>query len=177
MAAIKIFDNVFRFIIKIFEWTASIILMAMAVVGLLNVVCRFVLNIPAPWADEFLRYSSVWMVFILCPVLVIQKGHLMVDMTTMFFPKKLWNPLFALGNLMCLAFVIVLLPSSIRMVLMGTEQVSTAMGIPMSLVYSCVPASLILMALGFLRVAVYELFPAKAPLDNFNIPVIKKDES
>jgi C4-dicarboxylate transporter DctQ subunit len=174
MRLLNAYDLIIRVFVRLIEWIAIFLMFFMTTVCLVNVICRFILLIPLVWADEMMRYCSVWIIFMLCPVLVIQKGHLMVAMTTLLMPKFLWKPLLVLGNVMCATFMAVMLPGAVQMVIMGRIQVSVAMGLPMSLVYACIPFSIFLMMLSFIRVMIGEIYPERAALPAYGVNRIER---
>ena len=46
------------------EWAVIVTFMAIALVGGLQVFCRFILNLPLQWGEEVQIYGHVWIVFL-----------------------------------------------------------------------------------------------------------------
>lgn len=170
MHILSVYDRFMGIVIRAVERLAIILMVLMSVVCMMNVVCRFILSIPMIWGDELMRYCSIWLVFTLSPALVVQKMHLMVDMTTLLMPKPLWKPMLVLGNVLCSLFMAVLLPQAIKLVMLSRAEVSVAMGLPMPLVYLCIPVGVFLMLLCFIRVLIGELFPESTTLSAYQRP-------
>lgn len=152
----KLFEK-FEKLDKAIEYVVTVIMIILVTLSFVSVFFRYILHISIFWADEFLRYALIWMVFLAAPVLAYQKGHLMVNMTTMFFPKKLHKIAYTLGYLMTIAFLAIMVPDSIKLVGFGVGQISAAMKLNMGYVYSCIPVSLVLTIIGFTRIMILEL--------------------
>jgi len=152
----KLFEK-FEKIDKVFEYAVTFIMMTLVAVSFCSVFFRYVLNESMVWADEFLRFAVIWMVLLAAPVLAYQKGHLMVDMTTLFFPKKFHKIAYNLGYIFVIVFLIIMIPGSIELVGFGMGQVSSSMNVSMGYVYLVIPIGFIFTIIGFIRLMILEL--------------------
>lgn len=150
-------NKIFQTIDGILTWIISLILMILVVVDFTAVLARTVLQASLIWADEFLRYSFIWMVFLGGALAIRKRSHITVNLAPMLFPSRWHRSIFILSSLFILIFATSLLVISFEYVTQGFGQVSTAMQIPMAWVYLCIPISMILVVIGCLRLIVTEI--------------------
>lgn len=98
------------------------------------------LGTPLTWTDEAQRFIMIWMTFIACPVLIVRKEHLVVDLIQSFVKKDKVKRVFYLsGDIFVLLFLLYFLGPCLKMVSMNMIAKSSAMRISMGLVYVCMP--------------------------------------
>ena len=118
-----------------------------------NVVMRYVFLLPIYWAEEFVRYLMVWLIFIGASQVTQWGGHVAVDIVPRVLSKR-GNAILALAvNLICVLFCIVLAYLSLKQMLRvkGAGQISPALEIPMWIAYLSIPAGTILMLIRFVQ--------------------------
>ncbi len=89
----------------ILQKIAAVFFFAMFVFCILQVVFRFILNISAPFTEEFARMGYIWMVFLTLPVLESRDEQLKV---TYFFNKFPMTVRKIIYWIMCAAYIVVL---------------------------------------------------------------------
>ena len=114
----------------------TLLIMISCVMGL-QVFMRKVLNNSLSWPEEFCRYCYVWTCFITVGYTVRYGNILRVTVVADLFPKTAKKILLILINVLLLIIFSVFFVYSIDVVqtLKGIGQSSTAMGLPMYLVY------------------------------------------
>ena len=114
-------------------------LVMISCVMLLQVFMRKVLNSSLSWPEEFCRYCYVWTGFFSLGYTMRQGNMLRVGIVMDILPKVLKKVIFILVNILCLVIFTVFFISSIDVVktLKVIGQTSTAMRLPMYLVYLC----------------------------------------
>jgi C4-dicarboxylate transporter DctQ subunit len=118
-----------------------------------NVVLRYVFLAPIYWAEEFVRYLMVWMIFIGASQVTLWGGHVAVDIVPRALSKR-GNAILALiVNIVCILFCVILAWLSVKQVMrvMRAGQVSPALEIPMWIAYLSIPAGTVLMLIRFLQ--------------------------
>ncbi len=146
----------FSAISKMEGWLIGLLLIAVTGVLFLNVVMRFVFNNSLGWAEEFSRYSIVWVTMIGASLCVSRGSHIAIDPLSRFLPergKRLLNlavMLFCLGA--CLVFCYYAWGITEKIGRLG--QRSATLNIPMAYVYAAMPVGFALMSLHFLFAAV-----------------------
>ena len=114
-------------------------LVMISCVMLLQVFMRKVLNSSLSWPEEFCRYCYVWTGFFSLGYTMRQGNMLRVGIVMDLLPKTLKKAVFILVNVLCLVIFTVFFINSIDVVktLRAIGQTSTAMRLPMYLVYLC----------------------------------------
>jgi TRAP-type C4-dicarboxylate transport system permease small subunit len=133
MRAAKWFDE------HLEETFLVIFLVMISCVMLLQVFMRKVLNSSLSWPEEFCRYCYVWTVFFSLGFTVRQGNMLRVGVVMDLLPKLLRKLSAILVNALCLVIFTVFFVNSISVVKVLKEigQTSTAMRLPMYIVYFC----------------------------------------
>jgi len=116
-----------------------IFLVLISCVMLLQVFMRKVMNSSLSWPEEFCRYCYVWTVFFSLGFTVRHGNMLRIGIVTDLLPKTIKKIAAILVNILCLAVFSVFFVNSIDVIriLKGIGQTSTAMRLPMYIVYFC----------------------------------------
>jgi len=118
-----------------------------------NVVMRYIFLLPIYWAEEFVRYLMVWLIFIGASQVTLWGGHVAVDMVPRILSKRGNAILAFFVNVICILFCGLLAYLSIKQMMRvkGAGQISPALEIPMWIAYLSIPAGAILMLLRFVQ--------------------------
>ena len=114
-------------------------------------VLRYVFLLPIYWAEEFVRYLMVWLIFIGASQVTLWGGHVAVDIVPRLLSKRGNAILAFLVNVICILFCVLLAYLSLKQMLRvkGAGQISPALEIPMWIAYLSIPAGTILMLIRF----------------------------
>jgi len=96
-------------------------------------------------AEEASRYVFIWVSFLGGVIVIKRKMHIRIDVLVRLFSGKLKFVLLTIADLLTLVFIIIVIYHGIQL-LPFTTQHSSALGIGMYIIYSCVPVSFLLMA-------------------------------
>jgi TRAP-type C4-dicarboxylate transport system permease small subunit len=88
---------------------ACAMLVTASVLGMFQIVTRFVLEQPAEWSEILIRLSLIWMVFLGIPTAFRQGAMVSVDVLYRWSPPKVRRVLDAVVSLAALALVCVIL--------------------------------------------------------------------
>lgn len=143
-SALKIFDAVC-------DSTSILILNVTVAVVFLQVVARYLLQIPIGWTEEVARFAFIWMVFLGIAITERQKAHFRITFLVDRVPGRARYGLWLLGELMVFGALGWLLLESVRFVGMGARQISAAMELRLHYVYSALPVAVILAILNRAR--------------------------
>lgn len=129
---------------------ASLLLSA-SVIIFVNVVMRYVFNTGFVWAEEFVRYEIVWLVFIGGSVAARKGIHIGVEALLHVLPPALQRALRVTVGLICIAFCAALIWYGAELVAQTQmfRQRTSAMQVPFWIVQLAVPLGAGLMALRF----------------------------
>lgn len=132
------------------EFLLVILLVLIAVVMLVQIVMRYVVNSSLTWAEEFCRYCYVWTAFLSLGYTAKMDNMLRVGVVMDLLPDTLHRIVNILAQVVVVGFFGVFAYQSIGVItaIQGMGQRSTAMGWPTYMVYFC---TFIGFALGCLR--------------------------
>jgi len=138
------------FVLHAEEICAGFLLVLMSLATFANVIARYFFNYPLEWAEEFSRYSFIWVVFLGAAACSKRKTHILIDAVTSHLPMRVQ----ALCAVLVEAIVLVLMGAityyGYLLCTMATQATST-LKIPQYSVYLVVPISSALMFLHSLR--------------------------
>lgn len=142
--------RVFLLVLENFErFLVSSFLSLLAIVLILQVFMRFVLNDPLAWPEEFSRYLLIWTAFIGSSLAVKEGRFINIDILPSLasgWVKTAFHVIMHLGFLLFCGVAVYFSIDFISRVA-RSGQVSPAMGIPMWLVYVAAPVGLTMAAL------------------------------
>jgi TRAP-type C4-dicarboxylate transport system permease small subunit len=117
------------------EWAVIGLFMAIAVVGGLQVFCRYVLNLPLSWSEEVQIYGHIWIVFLAIPITYNRGAHIVMTLLLDRVPAGLRKIVAVAVDVAWLWLGASILFFATRLVRVAAFQMSPSLGIPMSYVY------------------------------------------
>lgn len=128
------------------RWLIIVLMVVMTITVSMQILFRYVFNIPLGWSEEAARFAFVWVSFFGAAALLRAREHINVAVFADRFPPRLRAACLLAANLcglLCVAFFLV---GGIDLTRNEWEQLAPAMQIPMGWVYLALPASATLMA-------------------------------
>jgi len=140
----KILDKIERVII-------TGLFIEVVIVGIMQVIWRFVLQASLSWSEELLRYSFVWITFLAASVAVPADRHVNVGLLMSKLRGSTRKTVSLFNYAVCFIFSFVILFFSIKLliVLYSTGQKSAAMQIFMYIPYTAITISFFSMTIKF----------------------------
>lgn len=129
------------------RWIVIVLMLVMTVTVFLQIVFRYVFNIPLGWSEEMARFSFVWVSFFGASALMRVREHVNVTVFVDNFPPRLRAVCVLVANLCALAFAYYFVVGGIALTTNEWAQLAPAMQIPMGWVYMVIPISAVLMAI------------------------------
>ena len=120
-----------RFVIKITKILLSITMASMFIIVVLQVICRYVLEIPLYWSEELARYLMIWSGFLGAALGLSQGVHTSVQWFLRFVSPKIQISVEFMARILVLGFAIITLIASLQLMQFLKFQVSPAMRISM----------------------------------------------
>jgi TRAP-type C4-dicarboxylate transport system permease small subunit len=141
-------DKFFKAVRAVLYWVSVGAMVAMLAIIFLQVITRYFFGHTFEWSEELARFLFVWATFLGGALIMGESGHLAVQL----LPFKLQGTaaglvLDAFINLCSYTFILLLIFQGSKMVAVMTFQESPGLGLPMSWVYTVMPASGVLMML------------------------------
>ncbi|ONI38732.1 hypothetical protein AN639_02785 [Candidatus Epulonipiscium fishelsonii] len=134
----KIEENLLIFLISV---------MGMAL--LLQIIVRFVFGFALPWPEEFGRYCQIWITFLGIGYGVRKNTHVGMNLLSEKYSETMKHIVDIFSNGLGIFGSIILLISSLKFISIQNV-LSTAMQIPMYLVYAVIPISAVLSTIYYL---------------------------
>jgi TRAP-type C4-dicarboxylate transport system permease small subunit len=129
------------------RWVVIVLMLVMTVTVSLQIVFRYVFNIPLGWSEEMARFSFVWVSFFGASALMRVREHVNVTVFVDNFPPRLRAVCVLVANLCALIFAYYFVVGGIALTTNEWAQLAPAMQIPMGWVYMVIPISAVLMAI------------------------------
>jgi len=133
-----------------------LLLAALVVVVTLQIVWRTWFT-SRPWTEEVTRYLLIWSTYLGATCVYRHNGNISITVVQSLMPEKLGKAVRVLVHVICLAVFIILAYYGIRYCGKLTKT-ATSIPLKMKQVYSCMPASMIIMAYHAFVMALEELF-------------------
>jgi len=119
------------------EWVAAALFALMFVGFLIQIISRYVLNMPVAWSLELCSIGYVWVVFWSCNTLAGERQQIVFDLLYNKFPPRQQRVL-AIFNTATLGLVfLAAMPGVVDYVMFLGRRFSMLLRLRMDLVYSC----------------------------------------
>lgn len=125
---------------------AMVLLVGMAIVIIINVFMRYVLNSGLRWGDEVAKLLMVWFTFIAMAVGVKQGLHISLNLLPKKLPVRLEKFLVFLKDIITLTIASVFFIYGIKLVQFTSRSIMPATEWPSSILYLILPISAVLIA-------------------------------
>ena len=138
----ELLTTVKKFMIKLLAGIATVLLSAMTLLVLYQVFTRYVLNSPAAFTEELVRYFLIWTGFIGAAYAFFTRQHLCLVLVRDSLNPAGQRILMTLVDLLILLFALfVITIGGFKLALSAEKVYSALLGIPRSLVYAMAPVS------------------------------------
>lgn len=118
------------------EWAAAAMFAAMFTAFMIQIVSRYVLNMPVSWSLEICSIAYVWVVFWTSNILVRERQHIIFDVLYVKLPPKI-RRVVAIANTAALGLLfLAALPGTLDYIAFLTRRKTMILHVPMHLVYS-----------------------------------------
>ncbi|HOF03465.1 MAG TPA: TRAP transporter small permease [Atribacterota bacterium] len=144
---------------KLIRYSMILFFTLMVILIFLQIIYRYVLVRPIPWAEEAARYCFIWATFLGASVATKTKGHTSVELIINLVPEKFQRVLNLLGYTISIIFLwfIVKYGYSVSRSILTMKQTSPALQMPMFYAYIGIPLGAAAMALNYLYVFLEEI--------------------
>lgn len=144
-----------EFLTKAISICVAVLMAFCAVIVFAQVVRRYVFGAVFKWAEEVAIYCVIWITF-LASVLCLKDGeHTRIEVFLNLFPHKIRKCIEVFDYLVCFGFMMLLCYHSIELLQINGAFRTAASNLPMSVVYSSIMVSGILM-IPYFGVLIYQ---------------------
>lgn len=127
-----------------------ILFVAMTITMFIEVIARYIFSFSLPWTGELTRYLFIWFIFISASYAVTEKAHIKVESIHGILPNRLKGIANLLGTIIWLGLTVLITYLGINYALSMFGSTSTALKIPMGVVYLGIPIGYGLMSIRIL---------------------------
>lgn len=152
MNALKRVDSV---IVTLTCWIVAYLTLQMALVVLLGVFTRYILNDSLAWTEELARYSMIWLSWLGGGIAIRRGAHIAVEFFTDALSEKARSAVVMVGRLGVFFFLGVCLWYGLQLTARVSAQSTIALGISMQIPYAAIPIGSFLMAYHLLAVMTF----------------------
>ena len=136
------------------EWLLVALSVLIFAVVFLQVLFRYLLRQPLFWSEELPRYLLIWMCFLAAALAQKHDAHINITLCLTPFSARVRRVLKLLTDVVILGFLWILIYSGGLVTSITAHHRSTALQLPMGLVYAALPVGAILMSIYlFLQIA------------------------
>lgn len=131
----------------------------MAIIVILQVFCRYILNHSLFWSEELARYLLVWLTFLGASVAYYRNMHPGVDVLYSRLPSNLKRYSRIIVYLLSLVFFLIMIWYGCRFAYFVKAQTTPALLLPKWTIFSVIPISGVFLSLHAVAKLFRELFP------------------
>ena len=118
------------------------------IIGLYQIITRYVFNSPSTVSEELLTFAFTWMALLSASLVFGKREHMRMEFVANLFKDKAAITLSIISEVLVLIFsALVLVYGGIAITKLTTLQVTASLGVPMSFIYIIVPISGVLTVL------------------------------
>lgn len=114
-------------------------MLAMVTIIFTQVVARYAFSNSISWSEEAGRYIFIWITFLGSAMAVRNRQHVNLDMLVKNLPDSLQIICLFISNIAMMIFTAILIYGGFKFVARGSQQISSALEIPMHYVYTVLP--------------------------------------
>lgn len=138
----KTFSVIKKYMNRLLSGIAAILLSVMTLLVIYQVFTRYVLNSPAAFTEELVRYFLIWTGFIGAAYAFSTREHMALVLVRNKLTGNKKKILMACIDILILVFaVLVITIGGVKLAVSASREFSALLGIPRSLVYSVAPIS------------------------------------
>lgn len=137
---------------KATETFCSILLVLIIAICFSNTVGRYLFSKPIVWAEEIVRYMSVWLATVGASLTARVDGHTTLDFVQETVKnRKVKVTLFLVTRILAILSMVVLFPAGLELVNKLGKATSPASGLPTWVLYASYPVGTACIILGYVR--------------------------
>lgn len=142
-----------KFLKKSDEFIAIALLAGLTVFAFVQVLFRFVFNLPLDWSEELIRYILIVLIYLSAAITVREDKMIKVELIDFIIKGKKRKVLELVINVFSMAFMIFLSYQTTFLVrnAISVNQTSPSLQIPLSIMYGIEGVMFVLMALMFVK--------------------------
>lgn len=130
---------------KLVGYVVGAMLMIMSILVTVQIISRFIVDVPIHWTEELARYLMIYTVFFGAALALRHHKLIAVEIIAESVKPTLRKMIKICVMIISIVFMVILTVKGFEMMPIVSKQTSSAMGIPMSMAYMAIPIGAILM--------------------------------
>ena len=139
-----------RVLVALETYAVGGLVITVSVVVLLQVLMRYLFAYPNPWSEEVSRFCFIWMSLLGASLAVEHRAHFGFDQVTKGLAPCAKRAVETSARAVVLVFSLLLIATGIALMDLTMGERSSALNLPIALVYAAVPVSGVLMVIHML---------------------------
>lgn len=133
----------------------TVLFSILILVCFLQVLFRFVLNLPLAWTEELSRYVFILMVYLGASAAALEGKHVRVELIDSILPAKVARFVSVVVQMLCSSISLVIAVNIKGMIINSykSHQLSAALRLPMTAMYTMVSVMFCIIAIRFIQCA------------------------
>lgn len=134
-------------------------MLLLVLMGVLQILFRFVLNFSLSWTEELSRYLFILMVYTGASLALKRKKHVRVELIDIYVKSKIKRWIFIFNDIVMIWLLLLVGYAGLKISITTyeMEQLSPALGLPMYLVYGIIPLTFLFGACRAFQVLIVEI--------------------
>ncbi|MFZ7101599.1 MAG: TRAP transporter small permease [Peptococcaceae bacterium] len=137
----------------------------MIVMGILQVLFRYVFDSSLYFTEELARFMFIWAVFLASAICSRRQSHAAIELFVGWMPQKLRKIALIIASVCTIGFFVLIFVKGIELTIITWSQASPAMEISMGIIYLAIPVGGLLMLI-FTIENLYAEFTNSPQIDN-----------
>lgn len=139
-----------RFLVSLETYAAGGLVVTVSVVVLLQVGMRYIFALPNPWSEEVSRFCFIWMSMLGASLAVEHRAHFGFNQAIKGLAPRAKSAVQTFATAVVLMFSLLLVATGVALMGLTMGERSSALNLPIALVYAAVPVSGALMVIHLL---------------------------
>jgi TRAP-type C4-dicarboxylate transport system permease small subunit len=136
-------ENILKIIRRSIDWMVIIFFSYMVIAVFYQVLGRYVFSYKLGVAAETATYAQIWMVLLASGIAMRKNMHVGVDILLRKLSLKNQKIIILFTSLISIIFLLLALKGTIKLIMVGHQSTSPALGIPMWIPYLSVPIGIV----------------------------------
>ena len=134
-------------------------MLLLVLMGVLQILFRFVLNFSLSWTEELSRYLFILMVYTGASLALKRKKHVRVELIDIYVKSKIKRCIFIFNDIVMIWLLLLVGYAGLKISITTyeMEQLSPALGLPMYSVYGIIPLTFLFGACRAFQVLIAEI--------------------
>jgi TRAP-type C4-dicarboxylate transport system permease small subunit len=143
----KVAKDISNFINRVTGWMIIVFFMIVIAAVTMQVFSRYIMNHSFGWTEEAARFAFIWLNMLGACICVKTCSHATITVLVDLLPPKVRRLTDILIQILILYVTFIMVTQGMKVFNVTKTQPSPALGIPMALIYGCVPVCGMLLAI------------------------------